>query len=296
MHLSHDIVSIQDRQLVTFGRFPRMLRLRAEGWEFIESPDEFVSDVRAGKKRLKADVFTFLQKLTDASPPYAFYWESHPVAALPVSTYQNWWSKQINNKTRNMIRKAEKQGVVVRVVEFDDALVRAIKVLHDEAPVRQGKRFRHYGKELDVVRREHETFRERSDFIGAFWHGNMIGYAKLVNNGESAGIMQIVAMVSHRDKAPTNALISKAVELCSNRSLRYLTYGSWSGRSMGQFKMHHGFQRLDMRRYFVPLTVRGQCALALQLHRKVVNRLPSGVVDVMADVRAKWYAFRRPTP
>ncbi len=65
-------------------------------------------------------------------------------------------------------------------------------------------------------------------------------------------------MISERDKAPTNALIAKAVEICAEAGVGLLQYGIWSRRSMGAFKKHNGFQAVEVPRYYVPLNWRGK--------------------------------------
>ena len=133
---------------------------------------------------------------------------------------------------------------------------------------------------------------DRSVFIGAYFEGKLIGFIKVILLGKSASIMQIISMVSHRDKAPTNALLGKAVELCAGRGVQNLQYGIWSRRSMGDFKLHHGFPEVEMPRYFVPLNFRGRLALSLKLHRSLLDVLPGKFVDYFAGLRTKWYLFK----
>jgi hypothetical protein len=108
--------------------------------------------------------------------------------------------------------------------------------------------------------------------------------------------MNIISMISHRDKAPTNALIARAVEICAQRGVPYLHYGLWSKRGLGDFKKHHAFEQIDVVRYFVPLNIRGQIALGLKLHRSLAEMLPEKLVNVLAEWRAKWNARRRTVP
>ena len=108
----------------------------------------------------RVDLLTFTQQLPDVTPLYAYPLEWDNLAALPVSTFDHWWTRQINGKTRNMVRRAEK-GLIVREVPFDDSLVRGIREIYNECPIRQGRPFWHYGKdrigppgECDVPRAE----------------------------------------------------------------------------------------------------------------------------------------------
>src|SRR3989454_6188858 len=216
------------RSILVQGRVIRIARLEADGFEVLEDPDAALIDLRQLERRI--DLFTFIQKLPDTSPKYGYPMEWDNVAALPVSTFDHWWTRQINDKTRNMVRRAEKKGVAVREVPFDDVLVQGISAIYNESPIRQGKPFWHYGKDLETVRRENGTFLDRSVFIGAFLEESLIGFAKLVtdeNHGQ-AGLMQIISMIQHRDKAPTNALIAQAVRSCAERGIPYLVYSKFS--------------------------------------------------------------------
>src|SRR5207249_444053 len=126
------------------------------------------------------------------------------------------------------VRKAAKNGVDVREAPFDDGFVRRISAIYNESPIRQGKRFWHYQKDLDAVRRMNATFMDRSIFIGAFYQENLIGFVKMVTNEDAtqAGLMQIVSMLQYRDKAPTNALIAQAVRSCADRGIPHLWYAN----------------------------------------------------------------------
>ena len=62
-----------------------------------------------------------------------------------------------NDKTRNMVRKAGKKDVSIRVVGFDDKLVEGIAEIYNESPLRQGNRFRHYGKDFETLKAAHAT-------------------------------------------------------------------------------------------------------------------------------------------
>src|SRR5438046_2589906 len=147
-----------------------------------------------------------MQRLPETSPKYRYPLEWDNLAVLPVSTFEQWWTQQIDNKTRNMARKAEKKGVSLREVPFDDALVHGIWEVYNECPVRQRRPFVHYGKDIETVRREAGTFLDRSFFIGAFLENKMIGFVKLIcdETRTQAGLVHILSLIGQRDKAPTN--------------------------------------------------------------------------------------------
>ncbi len=96
-------------------------------------------------------------------------------------------------------------------------------------PIRQRRRFPHYGKDFESVRREEATFLDSSIFIGAYFEDKLIGFVKLVPDETctQAGLMNIVSMVKHKDKAPQNALFAYAVRACASRGIRYLVYSKF---------------------------------------------------------------------
>jgi hypothetical protein len=287
------------KDIVVRGRLIRVARLTAERYEFLDDPSSAIAELRAAPRRV--DVFTFLPPLPHPSPLYAYPMEWDNVAALRVTTFEQWWKGQINGKTRNMIRRAENNGVKVAEVPFGDELVKGISEIYNETPVRQGRAFWHYAKDLAAVRRENGTFLDRSVFLGAFLEDRLIGFAKLViaERASQAGLMQILSMIRHRDKSPTNALIAQAVRSCVARSIPYLVYanfayGNKQHDSLSDFKRHNGFERVDLPRYFVPLTALGRLALRYGLHRSAQTRIPASVLSSFRRLRSVWHESRLP--
>ena len=272
------------------GRLIRIGFLDGEGYQFLEDPEAAFEPVR--KFRPRVDIFTFIQQLRDTTPQYTYPTEWDNFAAVRVTTLDEWMAHQIDFKVRNKVRKAAKNGVVVREVPFDDALIRGISAIYNETPVRQDRPFPHYGKSLEDLRRMKATFLNRAVFIGAFLEDSLIGFIKLVANedGSQAGLMHILSMIQHRDKAPTNALMAQAVQSCAARGIGYLwyanmTYGKKQGDSLAEFKRHNGFQKIEVPRYYVPLTVAGRIALQFGLHHDVADRIPAPVAATYRRIR-----------
>jgi hypothetical protein len=212
------------------------------------------------------------------------------IAVLSIKDFKYWWEKQIDSKNRNVIRKAEKKGVVVRPAEFTDDFVRGIVDIYNETPVRQGKPFWHYGKDFDTIKAANGTNLERSDFLGAYFDGELIGFAKLVYGPRSARAEQILSKIEHRDKSPTNALIAKAVEVCYGKGVPYLLYGHWSSGTLTDFKQNNGFKEMSIPRYYVPLNGKGRLALKCNLHKEVRGLVPDRVTTWVRGMRRRWYA------
>ena len=285
------------KRMAVDGRFIRIARMDAEGYSFLEDPGAAIAALRQSRPR--ADIFTFVQKLSDPTPRYSYSMESDNLAAIPVSTYDHWLTKQINFKVRNKIRKAMKTGVVVRELPYDDFFVDGISEIYNESEIRQGKRFWHYGKDREAVRKMNGTYMDQTIFLGAVFEDKLIGFAKLVMNEDKsqAGLMQIVSMMKHRDKAPTNGLIAQAVQACADRGIPYLWYANFSyGRkqidSLAEFKKHNGFEKIEVPRYYVPLTIVGRVALRLGLHHKAIDWVPESVTTAFRKARSAWYGRR----
>jgi hypothetical protein len=277
--------------VVVTGNFARVVRLRDEYHDFIDNPGEFLTELTS-RREIHGNLVTFIQRVTERTPRFNYHLEWDAAAVLQLSTYDHWWKKQINDKTRNMIRKAHKAGTEIRRAEFSNELVEGIARIYNETPIRQGRRFKHFGKSLETIRREHATFLDRSEFLGAYYKGELVGFIKLVHGDGVSNLMQIISMISRRDKAPTNALIAKAVESCTARSVPLLHYGTWSRRSMGDFKKHHAFERFEIPRYYIPLTSLGSMLLRCGLHRSLIDRVPEPWLDQLASWRSRWNSFR----
>lgn len=290
----NSLLTIGGKQIRVQGRLLRTARLEADKYQFVDDPKPLLDALR--KSGIHIDLFTFMQRLPETSPKYSYPMEWDNLATLPITTFDDWWTQQIGFKARNKAKQAEKKGVVVRESPFDDALVKGIWEVYNECPVRQGAPSRHYGKDLNTVYAEEATFLDSSIFIGAYLDERLIGFIKLVHDetGTQAGLMNIMSMIRHRDKAPTNALIAQAVRTCAERNISYLVYSNFAyGKkqtsSIADFKERNGFKRVDLPRYYAPLTWAGATAFRLGLHRKAVDHLPASVASVLRDVRSVWY-------
>ncbi|HSI59549.1 MAG TPA: hypothetical protein VLA16_18450 [Ideonella sp.] len=274
---------VNELDIAIGGRLLRTACLRDEYYTALPDPAAMVAALKAA--RVGADLFTFVQELDDREPHFPYVRELDDMAVLPVTTYKHWFDKQIRFKPRNKLKKAIKLGVQVRPVEFDDELLHGIMTIYNETRLRQGKANWHYGKDLETLRREHASFADRSEFIGAYFERELIGFAKITHSANYSIIMNIVAKVAHRDKSPTNALIAKAVECVAERRIPLLNFGVWGRRGLNEFKVANAFERFSVPRYHVPLTLRGELALKLGLHRSLKDRLPEHWIVAAANLR-----------
>jgi hypothetical protein len=290
---SVDAIYIDNKEIIVTGKFIRIASIKEEWDEDVDDPVSVVEKLRSSG--IRADIFTFMQRLPESRPKFDYQMEWDNVAAIPITSYDHWWSKQITQDARNKVRKSNKNGVVIKIVEFNDEFVRGVTEICNETPIRQGRPFWGYGKDSHYMKKDHGTYLDRSVFIGAYYKDELIGYIKLVFAIKFMRTMQILSKVEHRDKAPMNALMAKAVEICAERGIHYLVYakyiyGKVGGKTLRDFKHSNGFENIILPRYHVPLSMKGRIALMLKMHHGLVALLPQRLIDILLRLRNMWYA------
>lgn len=282
---------VNGKTVVVTGRWLRVARFHDV--EFVDDatavdPAEFIRQL--AETGLRADVLTFPQKIYEGEPKHRLPFDWDNAAVAPAGDYQRWWNA-LPQEARKNVRRAAKRGVTVEVATFDDALVRGIKAIYDETPIRQGRRFWHFGKDVETIRSENSSYLERAEFIAAYCDGELIGFVKFVRVGCVAVVMQILSKAAHYDKRPMNALIAKAMEVCHERGISHFVYSKFTYGNktdeMTEFKRRNGFVQMNYPRYFVPLTLKGRIAVALKLHRGLLGLLPAKAIHTLGRTRSR---------
>ncbi|MBZ5581661.1 MAG: GNAT family N-acetyltransferase [Acidobacteriia bacterium] len=289
-------LTVDNHAIVVLGTWLKTAVIRDEEW--LETP---VTDPalcleslnHARRSQIRADIFTFTQKLPAIVPQFSYPLEWDSIAVANTESFGQWWER-VPQETRKNVRRAERRGVVVECRQFDDNLVRGIMEVSNETPIRQGRAYPHYGKTFEQVRKDHSAFLDRSDFITAYFGDELVGFLKLVYRGGVASILQLLAKVRHSDKRPANALLAKAVECCAGRGIAQMTYGMFNyGRkrnaSLTEFKVRNGFAEVLVPRYYVPLTPWGALCMKLKVHNGLIGLLPNPLIQIGLTVRAAWY-------
>jgi hypothetical protein len=274
------------------GKWLRIARLFDE--ELVErSAFPHPEIVRDGLQHSKvpADILNLPQRIPDVEPRFPYYMEWDNWAVAPASSFQKWWDA-LPQESRKNARQAEKRGVAVRIVPFDDRLAEGIKRIYDETPIRQGRPFWHYGKPLDVVKKENATYPERSTFVGAYVGDELIGFIKFVRVDDIAFLIQILAMAEHRDRKPMNALLKHTMEVCAQQNLSSVVYGQYhygtnNDSTLTEFKRRNGFEEVRFPRYFIPLTTKGRIAVAAGLHHGIRSLIPQPVTSFLVNARSQ---------
>ena len=234
-------------------------------------------DLMAKLEKDNVDIFTFVER-SFLYPPkkYSFFNAevSESIAILTINSFDHWWSKQIDKKTRNMIRKAEKTGVVVKLVTIDDKFIKGAQMIYNETPIRQGRRYEGYGLRLADVRKKFENLQD-SEILGAYIGQELIGLLWLAYGDSVARVRSFVSLVKERNRAPNNMLMSEGVRRCSDLGYHFIVYekmGFLPG--LDAFKLQNGFRRFSVSRYYVPLTYKGMLVLKLKIYKEIQYSLP----------------------
>ncbi|MDR0460687.1 MAG: hypothetical protein LBH62_04525 [Nitrososphaerota archaeon] len=257
---------------------------------------EYAKDVNLSEKffaKLKdrnVDLFTFVERkwcnpLTNM-PSGKWLKSEDNIALLQVNTFDEWWEK-IGKKTRNMVRKAEKSGVTVDVVEPSDKLAEGIWQIYNETPIRQERAFPHYGQSLESVKGM--VFNTKNcTFIEACIENEITGFIQLVYGDNIVVITQILSLQKHWDKAVNNVMLAKAVEVCAKNNHKWLMYGRMgkgsSHPTLDKFKENNAFVRYPLNRYYVMLSKKGEIAIKLGLHQQVKDRVPEVIKPKMIPI------------
>jgi hypothetical protein len=294
-------IRVNDDTLIATGRRLRIAKIRGEEMreKAIEAPELYLEAVKKNKATLKADIFTFAQKLPTTDQLFQYRMERESIAAIPLVTFKQWW-EGLPQESRKNARRAQKRGVTLSIRRLDPDVVEGIRSVNDDSPMRQGARNAYYGLTSEETVKRYGEFEGRCDFICAYSGEEMIGFLHLVYRENVAAILNLTVKPSQLDKRPANALVTKAVEICDSRGISHITYGNYNygnkrDSSLREFKIRNGFEEILVPRYYVPLNMWGRICMGLNLHRGLIGILPPSVVAAGLRARAVWYKkFRKP--
>jgi succinoglycan biosynthesis protein ExoM len=284
--------------LIATGRWIKVARVHDEDWlpTEINDPWKCIDELKAQAGRMPADIFTFTQRVPGRPPKYQIGYENESVAAIRLTDFDTWW-QGLPQETRKNVRRAEKRGIRIESRPLDDDLVAALVALNNSSPVRQGRKYVHYGKPFEQVKQDYSSFLDRSEFLCAYAGDEIVGVLKMVYRDDVASILSLCTNDAHHDKRPSNALIAQAVARCAAKRVSYLTYGLFNYGNKGStplrtFKQRNGFTEMATPRFYVPLTWWGRVCLKAGLHRDAIAILPQWVIVSLIRVRELWYRTR----
>ena len=289
-------LELNGNKLYATGRWLKTARVRGE--EMMEhelpNPEVYIETLRRSVNQpVRADIFTFTQKLPATQPKHLYPFEYESAAAIRLLSFKEWWDS-LPQETRKNVRRSSKRGVVVRIKEFDDDLIEQIRRVNNDSPFRQGMRNAYYGKSFNETKKLYGEFSGRCDFICAYHGDEMIGFLHLVYRAEIASILNLTTKPSHFDKRPANNLLATAVQICEAKGISHITYGLYNYGNkrhspLREFKIRCGFKEILVPRFFVPLTLWGALCVRAKVHRGLIGILPHSAITVAGRARARWY-------
>jgi hypothetical protein len=291
-------ISFDGQTIVISGRWLKIATIKGETWmagDVVGHPESIIA--KLAHTRPSADIFTFSQKLPHVRPRYPYHVEWDNVAAIPLTTFVDWWENRLSQVTRKNVRRSAKRGTIIRAVEFNDELVSGIVRINNESPFRDGRPFWHFGKDFETVKRDYSAYLDRSAFFGAYFGDDLIGFIRIIDLGETASIMQLLCRNTQYDKRPANALLARAVEFCVDRGSKFLVYGKYiygdkTDSPLTEFKRRNGFEQFSVPSYFVPLTFKGRLAIKLHGHLGIRHLVPKPVTQLARGFRRKLHQLK----
>lgn len=168
-------------------------------------------------------------------------------AMLPVTSDAEYLAN-VGAKTRNMLRKCERNGYVFDEFAHNDHLD-SMHSVNTSLPFRQGKMMTSsYVERPTPVATVEECLRHRRVWIGGFRDGELRAYCQLVVCGQLAIVNRIIGHGDSLKDGVMNGLVRSLVNWCDLESealwINYLTM-SGSG-SLTAFKRHVGFRPMEV--------------------------------------------------
>jgi hypothetical protein len=92
-------------------------------------------------------------------------------------------------------------------------------------------------------------------------------------------------------------LVAQAVRSCADRGIQHLVYsrfvyGKKQESSLIDFKERNGFQKIDLPRYYVPITKVGAVAVRHGLYKKLSEHVPEPVLAKLRELRSSFYGWK----
>ena len=251
------------------------------GFKILESHFESLDLLNV--KDVDLIVLHLLEKDFDKTKYSSCFVEKDNSAALSISTYKKWW-RDIGNKTRNLVRKAEKSGlkcVIKSKLSKQDTL--GIWKIFNETPIRQNRFAKYYGTKLNNVSGDAGN----GVFFLTYKESELVGYIHLIfSDINIAHINTILSLNKCFELAPNNFLISEVVKYCTKNNITKITYARMNIPSLNKFKQNNGFVEEQAFVVIIPLTKKGNIAKILRLYKSPKDFIPNKIKPLFMPVFA----------
>jgi hypothetical protein len=168
----------------------------------------------------------------------------HPIALLSIPATYDAYLSSVGQKTRNMIRRAGKEGFSFHDFVWNDYLD-DIYAINTSKAVRSSGVMRGWYNEPVRPRFHPENELPFRKYAGAFKGNQLCGYLHLVVAGDNVFVRHIIGHANYLPFGIMNGLVSWAVQhFIGHPTVRWLTYGPLPRRASGSvfaFKRHCAF-------------------------------------------------------
>lgn len=215
-------------------------------------------------------------------------------SCLRVEDPDYWGKKVVAKDVRESLRRIRREGVEVREMPFNASSCEDISTLFNESPIRQGKRYWHYGKSAAQIQEELSPLASRSLYVGAYHRGRLVGFTQVVRL-ESIGVLRTVHVLGSlvsRKVRPVTAMIDWMVRYGWENGFQRIVYGKHdygnaSNDSLTAFKSRHGFRSEPLRIDYHCLCPQGAWYLAAGLHRNLREMTPRHLALFLKKARSR---------
>jgi hypothetical protein len=87
------MIEVCGSEVIIKGRLVRIAHVHGDGYRFVDDPARVASGLL--KCDARVDLFTFAQRLPESEPQFSYPLEWDNLAVLPITTFEDWWTKQI---------------------------------------------------------------------------------------------------------------------------------------------------------------------------------------------------------
>ena len=225
----------------------------------------------------KVDVFSFLETKTPhnlkVGTNTGWYKSNEILLLYELNSYDEWWNA-VGKKTRNMVRKAEKNGVITSAVHPTEELANNICKIYNSSRKKQKRKNSNFGKTKEQVLKE-ITSSPKNIFIVSRLRDEVVGFSQLIFHSDTVFIKRLVSLEKYWDKGINNALIAKLFDISAQRGIKKVIFAHWSPwdfyePSLIDFAMHSGFRLCKVNRYYAPLTWNGKIVIQLLTSKRIV--------------------------
>jgi hypothetical protein len=168
-----------------------------------------------------------------------------PLALIKLPPMHEEYLNLVGDKTRNMIRKADRSGYEFKEFIWNDYLY-DIHEINTSKTIRSAGAMRGWYTEPVQARNYSAEGQNYRKYYGAFKNGKLLAYLDLVLCGDHAFFRHFIGHAEHLKYGVMNGLVSQTVQkYIGHPRIRWLKYGSlpegYDG-SVYSFRKHAGFR------------------------------------------------------